>query len=282
MDDYEVDLIDYLRVMWKAKWIILTCLVVALAVSGAIMWTRPNEYSGTVSYRLYQSLFVLGITSVDDQELLNTALDYQDFYGRKGLTLEADLRSGRVESTISGAVSPNDLAQAFDQLASSVTADINAYVEMLIAQATFDTSMQIDQLTRQRDALQTQITALISSAQDDPLLNYLTQKTADLNSAFQYALELQTKLNYLTRKTADLEEQLVKEQVRAEGLENADPAELFTIQPLGEPIVSIVGPNRKMSLAVAGVLGLFVGVLLAFFVHYLISAREKEATHKQT
>ncbi|MCD6136747.1 LPS O-antigen length regulator, partial [Candidatus Bipolaricaulota bacterium] len=43
MDDYEVDLIDYLRVIWWGKWIIIACFVVAVAVSAAIMWTRPNE-----------------------------------------------------------------------------------------------------------------------------------------------------------------------------------------------------------------------------------------------
>ncbi|MGQ9477635.1 MAG: hypothetical protein ACUVRH_03980 [Candidatus Bipolaricaulia bacterium] len=37
-----------------------------------------------------------------------------------------------------------------------------------------------------------------------------------------------------------------------------------------------VGPNRKMNVAVAGVLGLFLGVLLAFFVHYMEGGRKDE------
>jgi len=35
-----------------------------------------------------------------------------------------------------------------------------------------------------------------------------------------------------------------------------------------------------MSLAVAGVLGLFCGVLLAFFIHYLMSVQEKDLGKK--
>ena len=64
MDEYEVELIDYLRVIWKGKWIILASLVIALVVTASIMWTRPNEYAGTVSYRLYESLSMFGITGL--------------------------------------------------------------------------------------------------------------------------------------------------------------------------------------------------------------------------
>lgn len=50
MEEYDVELIDYLRVIWRGKWIILTCLVVAASV--AVMWARPARYAVTVSYRL--------------------------------------------------------------------------------------------------------------------------------------------------------------------------------------------------------------------------------------
>ncbi|GAF72332.1 unnamed protein product, partial [marine sediment metagenome] len=43
---------------------------------------------------------------------------------------------------------------------------------------------------------------------------------------------------------------------------------------------SPIGPNKKMNVAVAGVLGLFVGVLLAFFVHWLFYAEKKEQMGK--
>lgn len=38
-----------------------------------------------------------------------------------------------------------------------------------------------------------------------------------------------------------------------------------------------IGSHRKVTVAVAGVLGLFVGILLAFFVHYLLSAWRPES-----
>ena len=262
MDEYEVDLIDYLRVMWKGKWIILGCLVVAVAVSAAVMWTRPNEFSGTTSYRVYQSLSVFGISDLDKQEVVNTVLDFQATYKDAKLALTAESNDDRVQVTLTGTIPPADLTQAFGRLAVSVEDQLKEYVGKEVAQTVLSTSMHINQLIRQRDALKAQIDALDSPTPDDALLGYLA-------------------FGYLAQKTADLEAQLIQDQVKLEALNNTDPTSLFTIDALGEPVISQIGPNRKMSLAVAGVLGLFVGVLLAFFVHYLVSARERESTHKQ-
>jgi len=63
-------------------------------------------------------------------------------------------------------------------------------------------------------------------------------------------------------------------------LQGADLTKFFTLETLGTPVVSKIGPNREMSLAVAGVLGLFCGVLLAFFIHYLMGVQEKELGKK--
>ena len=54
------------------------------------------------------------------------------------------------------------------------------------------------------------------------------------------------------------------------------------IRIIESPVIptSPIGPNKKMNVAVAGVLGLFVGVLLAFFVHWLFYAEKKEQIGK--
>jgi len=257
MDDYEVDLIDYLRVIWKGKWIILACLVVAIVVSAAIMWTKPDEFSGTTSYRVYQSLSALGIPPLNNQEVVNTVLDFQATYKDAKLALTAESNADRVQVTLAGTIPPIDLTQAFEPLAASVTDRLREHVGKGIEQAVVTTSMRINQLTQQRDSLKAQIDALDSPASDDPLFGYLAQKSSDL------------------------EAQLIQDQVMLEALKNIDPISLFTLETLGKPVLSKIGPNRKMSVAVAGVLGLFVGVLLAFFVHYLVSARDREATGKR-
>lgn len=249
MEEYEVELIDYLRVIWKGKWIILACLVAALAVTAALMWTRPNEYQGTITYRLYQSLQVFGITSLGNQELLSTVMDFPD----EDFTLKAETREGRVQVTLSRATTPEALPNSFDRLTAWVKERLRLYVEREVAQVTFNTSIHIKQLTQQRDSLREQITELDSPDPGDPLFTYLAQKVVDLEAL------------------------LVAEQVKIETLRETKATDLFTLETVGQSTITKTGPNRKMSLAVAGVLGLFLGVLLAFFIHYLIGVKEKEA-----
>ncbi len=253
MDEYDVDLIDYLRIIWKGKWLILACVIVALATSATVLWTRPDKFSGTASYRLYQSLSVLGISGLDQKELLNTVLYFQSYYEKNTkLALTARTSDGRVAVTLAGPLPPDDLTQAFGRLSVSVNNQLKQYIRREIAQAVVSTSMHIKQLTRQRDTLKTQMDALGSPAPDDPLLGYLAQKTSDL-----YA-------------------QLAQDQVKLEALNTTDPTALFTVETLGEPVVFQIRPNRALSLAVSGVLGVFFGLFLAFFVHYLEDVRERE------
>ena len=86
--------------------------------------------------------------------------------------------------------------------------------------------------------------------------------------------------DYLAAKVADLEGMIVQNQALAETLRAIDPATLLQLTS-SQQGSSLVGPNRKMSVAVAGVLGLFLGVLLAFFIHYVINARDKDAKHRE-
>jgi uncharacterized protein involved in exopolysaccharide biosynthesis len=253
MDEYEVDLMDYLQVMWKGKWIILACFILAVAISAAIMCTRPNEYLGTIHYQLYESLSSFGISNLDKQEVVNTFLDLEPEYKDKGITLNAEARNSRVWVSLMGAVSADAIAGMFQPLAASVDERLEEYAKRLIEQESLDTNISIDQLKAQQEAITEQISTVEPYDSENPLLNYLTQKASEL------------------------EARLIQEQVKLETLSSKDPETLFSLDKLSDPIITLVGPNRKMSLAVAGVLSLFVGILLAFFVHYLSSAPKREA-----
>jgi len=267
MDDYEVDLIDYLRVMWKGKWIILACLVVALAVSAAIMWTRPNEYAVTVQHQYHEQLSELlpsrptaelssGIDVATQQDnTLQAAVDATQASSSQQVTKKTTLTNGLVRTTLSGAVPPTDLVQVAADFTSLVKNELTQQMSGNILLAINSANLRVAQLTKERDMLKEQMTAALAT-------------NASLT-------------DYLAEKVADLEGSIVQNQVLVETLQGTDPSALFQLNA-SQQGPSNVGPNRKMSVAVAGVLGLFVGVLLAFFVHYLASAREREATHKQT
>lgn len=44
MDEYEVDLREYVRILWRGKWIVAGVVAVALAVAAVATWRAPAEY----------------------------------------------------------------------------------------------------------------------------------------------------------------------------------------------------------------------------------------------
>jgi len=258
MDEYEVDLIDYLRVMWKGKWIILACLVVALGVSAAIMWTRPNEYTGTITYRVSQFSQAFGLSALTDQQIINAIQESRPSSLDAHLSLQAKVEVERIKVTLVGSTLPSTLSDSLALLTPFVQQQLKSLETDVVSQAMGSMQITVSQLDRQKEILTQRMDEISPHSSDDPLFAALAQKVADLEAA------------------------LAQEQSQLEMLRDASINGLFVIKTVGASSFAKIGPNRKMSVAVAGVLGLFVGVLLAFFIHYLISAREREATHKQT
>ncbi len=269
MDEYEVELIDYLRIIWKGKWIILASLVLALVVTASIMWTRPNEYAGTVDYRLYESLSgLLAPTTPAEQgnigssrstssgtQKLMYAIDAIDTSSLEaGITLKVKASEDLVQVTLSGAVPMSSLLDGFDWLTRRLHEQLTEHLEAEKSRARTESELKIEQMERQSTLLEDRMTAMISP--DDPRLSYLAEKIIDLEAL------------------------LVEEQVKLETLQQTAVADLFTLETGRRSSIARIGPNRKMSLAVAGVLGLFCGVLLAFFTHYLVGVQEKELGKK--
>lgn len=258
MDDYEVDLIDYLRVIWKGKWIILACLVAALAVSAAIMWTRPNEYTGTITYRVSQFSQAFGLSALNDQQIINAITESRPSSLDLYVSLQAKAEDERIKVTLIGSASPSTLSDSLALLTPFVEDQLQVLETDVVSQARGSMQITISQLDRQKEILTQRMDEISPHNPDDPLFAALAQKVADLEAT------------------------LAQEQSQLEILRDATINNLIVIKPLATSSIARIGPNRKMSVAVAGVLGLFVGVLLAFFIHYLASAREREAARKQS
>jgi len=264
MEEYEVELIDYLRVIWKGKWIILTCLVVAIAASVAVMWTRPDRYAVTVSYRLDDSLLLaVGIPSMAHQDIQQGAISPLVFSLldavravkaselQSGIRLQAAAEVDRVRVTLSGATDRKDLQNALGALTPVVSEKLTLWMAKRIAQAIRVSEMRITELKKGRDRLFEHLSAIGAS----DLQNYLVLSLAG--------------------ELADLETQVVQEQVRLETLHEDAPEDLFTLEEIQRSSVSRVGPSRCLTAAIAAVLGICAGVLLTFFVQYLTTVRER-------
>lgn len=99
----------------------------------------------------------------------------------------------------------------------------------------------------------------------------LATTLAELKEKQALLVEVQAELERLDREISVLKSSYTS---LAEKLQEARIAKAETAEPIRvveAPVVPTrpIGPSKKMNVAVAGVLGLFVGVLLAFFAYYL-------------
>ncbi len=257
MDDYEVDLIDYLRVMWWGKWIIIACFVLAVGVSAAIVLMQPNEYRGMITYRISQFSQVFGVSALDGQQISNAIEGTRPSFLNAHLSLQAKVEDDQIKVTLTGSVPRTALSDSLTLLTPFVKGQLQALEADAVSQATGNMQAVISQLDRQKELLTQQMDEITPHSPDNPLFAALAQKVADLEAA------------------------LAEQQAHLEILSNTSINNLLSVKTLGTSSTVKIGPNRKMSVAVAGVLGLFIGVLLAFFVHYLINTRSKEASRKQ-
>jgi len=114
---------------------------------------------------------------------------------------------------------------------------------------------------------------------------YLESSVAETRKAFEekqvQLVEVKAKLDRLNRGIQDAYTSLATklQEARIARVEAPDP-----IRIVESPIVPShsIAPNKKMNVAVAGVLGLFGGILLAFFAHYLQSGDTEEQARKSS
>lgn len=244
-EEYEVELIDYLRVIWKWKWLIIAVLVVSVAVSAGVSFTQPDRYEGKVLYRVEEMGAELGIPAPNAQE--RTAL-LEGIEPGEGLTLEAQVKDNGITITLSGAVSTGKMKEALSRLTPLVREKVIEDLRGRMDQALRFAGRRKEQLSREKALLYSQMEASTSPE--------LTAALAD--------------------RVGALALQLVQVDVQMESLRKTDPAELLTLETLKAPAVSLIGPHRTLNIAVAAVLGGFVGVLLSFFLNYLLSYRQRE------
>jgi hypothetical protein len=248
MEEHEVELIDYLRVLWWGKWIVLACFVLAAGVAAAIVWTKPASYSVTGSYEVRETLslyapaqYVAILTKYAAETLpdLNAA----------GLQRSVSQRDPNViDVCISGTASPKAVESTLTSSIAALEAGLVAQVEQALARERAKADTEFGQLTRQVAMLRVLM-------------------AGEASEAVRVALG---------ENVAALEMTLAGASVRRDGLGVLVAKELVSLREIDRSSVVEVARNAKTTLAVAGFLGLFLGALGAFFAHYLNSAARRD------
>ncbi|MDY0392067.1 MAG: Wzz/FepE/Etk N-terminal domain-containing protein [Candidatus Bipolaricaulis sp.] len=315
MDEYEVDLRDYIRVVWWGKWIILGVVVVAVGLAAVVTMRSPDVYRAEVLLAVGRPMGVpntytppttdLLAERVQDRELLERAAA-EGVVSASWLmgSVTARKQDSFAQITIQGSLPPHDLAGAAGRVVAALqeeaAAELVASIVLRLSEVQSEREALLLQvgdweteLARSRawaEARRDQLRSRIAELQVNPevlglsvgdgatIRGYLVQKELDLLyarlQATEQALDEMDRLG--SAYVVGLQEQMaLRNQLATLDQEEAALRDLLSIPP--QPVVVVRGPtvsgplgtSLKMNVAVAGVIGLFVGVLLVFFVHWL-------------
>jgi len=256
-DEDTVELIDYLRVMWWGKWIILGCLVVAVGLSMLFVGLRPTMptmYSGSTEILMREYVTAALAGDRDATAAMASAVGFAVIAVENDVPgIAASFASDRITLLLSDATTAETVRDALAQ------AEVALERQLPLA-----LTEEFEHLARLLQFKRTD---------QDAQLEILRQRLREEQASSEGSV-----LEALAERIARLEEQIAQQQVHLDTLATVQPDDLFTLSPIGEPTItpSTSESRGKTTIAVAIFLGLMLGVLLAFFVHYLVQIRERE------
>ncbi len=315
MDEYEVDLREYVRILWKGKWIVAGVFVVAVALAWLLTARAPVEYRAEALLAVERPVGVPSgyspptapwlVERVQDPNVLSRAARgtgvstawLSEALGARvqgafvQLTVQGNRPGAELAAVLDGVVVAlqQDLAAGVAQAAERRLAEVDPAREGIRARvAAWDQELRRvrEETVAVRDRLRTDIARFredpaqlgLGVGADATVRGYLVQKELDvLYSRLQsteLALDEMDRLGiaYVVgpAEWSALTNQLValeKEEAFLRSLLSDPPSPLAIVR--GPVVSGPLRPSLKMNLAVAGVLGLFVGVLLVFLIHAL-------------
>lgn len=337
LEEYEIDLRDYLRVIWEKKWLIAGVFVVAVVLAALVSFRLPNEYEARALLKLrlipavdglrlkLPSLQQVAAIAQSDELLLQAAQELQPRYPefQRATPLEVEewlkrnLKASVIEKTdllevrLPGDLAPERLREILSLVIalteSKLQSDLQSDIELELTRISTITKAVQEQLDAVNTQLQNEIAQRkeILEAQRSELLQrmdeirqnpqFLRLAAGEQNATLQ-GIILKRQFEVLNARARDIETELQKLDSRGrelfpelhsrlQSLENEHTElqllegkvqQVFAknteiIDVVSAPFVpeQPVGPRRTLNVLIAGVLGLFGGTLLAFFVSYL-------------
>ncbi len=274
MEEQEIELIDYLNVVWKRKGLIIggTLVVAAAALVVSLSMPKTYEVSRTIQIgklpggiqggrriegKLVESREAV-VGRLKDHRILRTAIEK--------LHLEPSYKE--IENLVSIDTKTNPgvryIVHAHDAPHASDIADWLAEYIIKIHQSVFDRGLQI---TKQHEAeLASTIRNLGAEMQSMKRVMKRIIETPKVDAPA--VILLQANIEDRERSLADFRRELKESRLSRLGSENT------SVIAVGPPPKHPVKPRVKLNVALASTLGLMMFTFLAFFLEYLQNVRK--------
>ena len=245
MDRREIELIDFLRILWWGKWIFLACLAVGTGLALLYTTTQDTTYSGSARYLIHEYVSAAFDGYRDATIAFDNALELAlADLPPKSPGVTASLVGGQLILAHNNAVSSEAVDRALNQADETFRKQLQNRLADALVHVSVNGALQEASHRRQIEILKLGM-GQESSSQDAPISVAL----------------------------ANLHTSLAQVQATMELTASIDPATLFETRPVGQPAVTASTPDPLATLLVAAFVALFFGAVLTLFVHYLIGTR---------
>ena len=305
MDEYEneIELIDYLNVLWKRKWLIIIPTFVLLVAVGVYsfflpqVWEvdaiiQPSKYIIQTEGGTYSEIIIVDpkqIAGQINEEYYNNLiaaelnLDIREFPKLKAENLR-DTKLLKISTKLNDVEKAKlilyslfkhlkrDLDKKVDVEMKGIEEEIKAYKNKLNI---------IKQRKKEIEKEMSDIRKRIESLEKEQRLSLKKENRSESESLAMllYSNEIQQSLQYYSELNELLSEKKIEEEdVNLEiGNLNERKARIDYAQFIKEPTSSLypVAPRKKRNVMLAGVIGIMIFTMLSFFLEYVKKQRIK-------
>ena len=294
IDDDEIDLVDLFMIVWKRKTMIIVVTLLLTVAAAGISYLMPKVYEVTAimepgrdengkpieSAQTIREKILGG--AYDKNIIINLNLSMRDLPKFKvSIPKQTDLLAVSVE-TSSSAVAVKSLEMLITELKGEINSQVSLRKQSIEndVEAAIAESLSYPLRIKSLEKLISNTIQKTESLEKEKK-RILTNPKGDSISLLLYLNELSTQDTSLNNLYNDLERLKLQNKTVAVKISNLR-LKLAAIEPLSvnkPPSVSIdpVKPNKKLMVALAFILGLMGGIMLAFGAEFMTKVRSQQA-----
>lgn len=250
--DDEIDLVELWLVLWRRKWIVASVFILTLAIAGVYLSMTKPLYESKVRLIIGQ---VQGVGNIEQSSRISATLSEQleASLNREAMLISAEPvgRSNLFEITIQGE-NPSATYETAENFAMQIINDHSDQFNRIS-----------NPIRKKLSFVQEQIFAIQSLLQKFKILNTHEEESLD-------TLALLEKSRLLT-ELSSLEQQQMELQIQLDPV-NTYPTTVLAPAKYPE---NPVKPKTSLIMALSTVLGLMIGVFVAFGLEFIQNARKR-------
>jgi len=304
IDEDEIDLRDYINVLLKRKWQIAIIFGIAVLIAGIISFSMPLtfEASNLVEVGSIKKIQLQNINDIKSVFSRETVLQQIRTKLQEPLELAEGITTGAIAETfdineeegnengsifieIKGrAQTPEKAVEVVDAVTDILlTYHGNIFVE---AEKTFDIEMETIVKSKEKTQKDIEKTSNNITRLNADILKYETEINKRANaytegqgriaeSYINLLAEIKDQKENKEAQLLNLEQKLIAlgQSIQAKEYERVYETKATEVEVPAIPPETRISPNRKQNVIIAGILGIFIGILYAFGAEYFSKAK---------